>query len=105
MSDHAKKLLKNKPIKHYIIHEVSEDVFKAKFMPISHSRDYDEVRSLEMKDPNIGSSERAALDRLKESLNKVMPMSIETDDDVMEAAFAISSRILTGFTHCPSTRF
>lgn len=107
MSDHGRydKTFRDKPILDYILHKVPQDEFQARFEPIAGTEAFDVVLSLGKKASFADESDQRALDLVKSQLQKVLPMPIESNDDVLNAAVGISSRILNGFSHRPGIDF
>lgn len=109
MSDNGRydKTFRDKPILNYILHEVPQGAFKAQFEPLSKRLDFKEAASRGKDDDSgeITEAKQAAIDSLKPALQKVLPLPVNTKDDVEEAVFAICSRIMQNFSHRPGIDF
>ncbi len=107
MSNHGRydKTFRDKPILDYILHKVPQDEFQTQLEPIAETKEFDTVLSLGKKASFADENDQRALDLVKSQLQKVLPMPIESNDDVLNAAVGISSRILNGFSHHPGIDF
>lgn len=107
MSGYENSYYKNHRIANYIANQISLGVFKAQLEPLSRRPDFIEAasRGEDEVTGEITEAKQAAIDSLKPLLQKVLPIPVETNSDVMEAVYAICSRKIQNFSHRPGIDF
>lgn len=107
MGNYSNDYHKNHRIANYIANQISLGAFKAQLEPLSKRSDFNEAASRGQDDDTgmITEAKQMAINSLKPELQKVLPIPVETNDDVMEAVRAICSRRIQNFSHRPGIDF